>query len=499
MTATTIEDLEGSRARRDEALHLDLDALESDLPLLTAFIENHFKFSLTAITISAETADMEPDWAGSEILNLFKALASVENLIFLSLEHIVENRFPISLLTLMFRQRRPSLRNLCMDQMLIRGEEEDYSEFYKELINLKNLKEFHYTNVDLYNADLDDDEPVEKLWETLSEVGSLSCLEIADINWEEEVILDEVPAFPALVRLCRSPRIRELNLGKFNLCNYQLLAVATALRDKQRLVELDLDFADSLDVTTSWPLTILTDMLQANCSLERIKLDCSEVSPALANELLTRMANSIARNKNSAVRCIEVDVYGAFHPEVAKAFLDMLKFNYTLEALVLTFSLSEERYGYNGQGTAFEAIRFYLALNQRGRKKLIEQSSHMSKAEWMDVLARYSQDIEFLHYYLKMNPWLFHHQSSLHNKQAPSINCAATRTNDKDVILDNFSRTFAKQMQGMRAEMEKLNSKIDTMNKQQGMERCRKEAEQNRLLEEIQRLKEENAMLKRTG
>jgi hypothetical protein len=372
-----------------------------------------------------------------------------------------------------------------MEHVRIQGEKAEYFKFYAELKKLSNLKEFHFSRVDLYNADLEDDEPVENLWEALSKLESLNWLKIANTDWEETTIMGEMPSFPALAKLCQLPQIRVLNLGKFNLCNDQFLAVATALREKQGLLELDLEFTDSLDVTSSWPLIILTDMLQDSCSLQRIQLGCFEVSPALSNHLLVGMANSIARNKYSAIRRIEVDIHGAFHPVVAKAFLDMLKFNYTLEELIVTFSLSEDRFAYNGQGTVWEAVRFYVALNRRGRKKLIEQSPQMSKAQWINVLSQFSQEVEFLHYYLTMNPWLFHCQSPAQNRPFPSTNSTPTRSNDQ---LAYLSHLFSEQMQGMRDEMAKLNSKID-----------RKEAEKDRLLEEIQRLKEENSILKQKG
>jgi hypothetical protein len=85
MTATTVADLEQARDRGDEAITLDLCAQESDFPALTTFIGQHFKFSLTAVTISAETAEMEPNWSSDEMLNSFNTVASIENLLFFPL------------------------------------------------------------------------------------------------------------------------------------------------------------------------------------------------------------------------------------------------------------------------------------------------------------------------------------------------------------------------------------------------------------------------------
>ena len=192
--------------------------------------------------------------------------------------------------------------------------------------------------------------------------------------------------------LCRSVTVKDVSLDNLVLLNSHISAVSQALSLPNAILEdLYLNLTSELKINT----TMLPEVLRHNKSLKKLQMRLSNQTDI--NNFLFNMATALKHNTTLK----EFGVFGSIKmkDQVEEAFVEMLESNCILEALVMPS---------NHAGNRREKIDFLLYLNGRGRERLLRQSESINQDEWITLFANARHDINFVYYYLRIDPSLCH-------------------------------------------------------------------------------------------
>jgi hypothetical protein len=140
----------------------------------------------------------------------------------------------------------------------------------------------------------------------------------------------------------------------------------------------------------------IAEMLQCNSTLESFDLHVR--NRMKGDDCLLSIACALKDNSN--LTSLELYNRRGVQESTEQAFSRMLQTNTTLRGLRLLEPSTTSSQSRN-------QIELYLKLNRRGgRKRILRDFEHLSRGEWVEVLARESYDGDFLYYFLRLNPLL---------------------------------------------------------------------------------------------
>ena len=429
MAITTAEALRHMihQQRHVATLRLELGE-ESDLLALAREVGKLKSARSVVIGSEEDMTDMsEPNWMSTEADELFSALGRLQLVEEIQLQDLGITfgpqgpRFPVALLTRLLRgngnQLHPTLKRLGMGLRLV-GNASEFQELADCLRLQKSLRRVSWEEWCFPTTDEGNDpaffdiNPIVSALAALPKLDSLSIKAMTAGSRKANLgSLNE----SALVELCQSPTLRQLQLAHFRLSSKAVRAAAVALRENKTMQLL------SLDLSKTGPSGALSlfDMLRYNQKLTDFQIWASTQPCWAKNHCLIHLAKALT--ENSSVKTLAVLTHSRTLAEamknltvvdgaIARAFVQMLETNCTLENLVLD-DYGEELARRGGQ-SYMSILQFYLALNRSKRRQHLLQKYHTyTREDWTELLAMAIKSdreirLEAVHYFLRLNPSL---------------------------------------------------------------------------------------------
>lgn len=231
----------------------------------------------------------------------------------------------------------------------------------------------------------------------------LATLERVVLDWDPpECEFAHPPSWEELL----DPNIsmlKSLVIGQVHLPDENIRRMSRALHDNHTLTELGLCGCRLSDAAGM----ALGRMLQYNTTLSRLHL---AENPDLGDRGFVAIATGL--QYNSKLRVLDLAENPGVTSRGYQALLDTLRHsNATLECISTDMNRKEE-----------EELNFYLRLNRLGRKYIL-RNDRGSRATWVGFLAKNSDDLGSLWYYISANPGICTLQSDLNHGSNP---CAAS-------------------------------------------------------------------------
>ena len=246
---------------------------------------------------------------------------------------------------------------------------------------------------------------------TLEEVTMIHCTistEEQD-NWEGKCLRD----------LCRSKKLKILTLtcGP-ELKDEHIEMMAEALQTNKTLESVSIR-ANKLGASAGMAMS---RVLKTNRTLERLRVQLS------SDEFAGPIVEALHDNKNlqKLGLILPNDVNQKVREQLTLEMTQMLrKSNYNLKDVDLVGWKANNR------------IRFYLKLNQTGRRSLLAEGA--TRDQWAKTLVSHKDDVSIIYYFLKRNPQLcltiLNRMISLTNKSSSSLESR------KRVAIDMMNQT----------------------------------------------------------
>ena len=317
-----------------------------------------------------------------------------------------------------------------------------------------------------------------KICEKLAALPSLRSISLLHEVWEaEEGDGDSFMRISerlgrSMNELLLSNTVSSLWFGAVHITNPVMMTIVQALQNKKGLKSLTLHAmrADCIPgETCPQSLDVLTDYLRTDTTLEDLCLGFTHRQPFI-NDFLVKVAQAIQRNAGTSLKMLTI--CGArlpFESTVMGAFLDMIKTNYTIHSLDLLYQYSYDDEFQNGgeqlpsfdrdfrmSGDSMDAIDFYVQLNRRGRRRLLTQHEQISKEQWVNVFVEFANDIQVLHYYLHLNPWLCVYNSDSRKKKSSKIKASPKIPQDDPRALQEEIERLNRQLQQYQKKTQDL-------------------------------------------
>lgn len=385
--------LEDVRKRRPiESIIVKNDADEND----SGWSEEEWvKTQTCPVTISHE-----------DFLKLFGAIGSISTLQELCIDYYLQP-IPIQALSLALQR----LRKLRLYHVNLAGQKEDFQLFSTEVTKQSALSEVVLSSCQTL----------------LKSSGQLieaitSSVALAELSIEEMV----VPGEPLTEMFC-SPSIRKVKLRHIPTCNQHMPMIADALRHNNTLQELHIQYSLGQEAVIA-----LAGMLERNKTMQRLVFDLD-----IWENYCQFIAKAIYHN--SCLRSLEVNIFGEDKriETSAETIANSFEGNASLKRFCLTFhnrihgneaeqesslermekafvgsfskviskncSLQDLSIGFAHQKIDLsQKIKYFLKLNQAGRQELMKSKS--SRQDWVEMLIGYTDDLDVLFYFLRMNP-----------------------------------------------------------------------------------------------
>jgi hypothetical protein len=470
-TATTVNDLKTSKKNNAVRIQLTIGD-NSNIAALSRTLETFDGSDLCNLVLVDGHVTHVRDW--SSTYSLFEVIGNLSGLVHLGFENLgsisrqeEENEapvstFPITLITMLLQKARHRLETLCFDGVTLIGANiQELEEFVSALEGLVGLRHCVITN----NFDLCQLELPQNVDAVITAISKLPLLVKADFvsyGWYEEGYPSQFLSAEPLKGLFNCPNLQELTLGEFNLANEGLKDVGRALAHCQMLRRLELHLAPSRTRTSLASLTLLASALKTNTALEIFKLEFEETCPKL-DSFLIKVAEALALNSNTVLEKFKVSSPVSYGSAVEEAFVKLLQSNYTLQKVdfLTVEQKGEEDTEDDDEWFSLDASKrteldLYLRLNKRGRKNLL-LGNGVSRFKWVDTFAKdLTNDLDALHYYVRMNPWLCHtddpEPTTQHQQQQPG-------TTQPDDTIASLHQVIALGFQNNQQEMQKLNGR----------------------------------------
>lgn len=360
--------------------------------------------SVDELVIDNHLRTSEPDWDSPAYVALLEAIGNIPRVGILELRCCGSNphrRFPVRLLTVLLQAVKSNgLRELVIFRSLFRGTNTDYQHFAEALRLQESLQEVYAefslqlpasieelqwprTNITQYAG---------YILSALAKVPTLQrcCMHIGDY---------QVTAPDSLLDLLsKSESLNEIYLYGLYLSLPQSISLAQAMAKNSTVKRLALEVYD-LDYSNA---TVFATAVKTNKTLESFDLHIRNKmkDDVYNNNKCCLVPIAAALKENNTLHNLELYNRKVIQEHTEKAFVEMLHTNTTLRGLRLLDPRSIPN-------AARGQIDLYLRLNGRGnRKRILKELEHMSREDWIQLLARDSFDGDFMYYYLRLNPSL---------------------------------------------------------------------------------------------
>ena len=185
--------------------------------------------------------------------------------------------------------------------------------------------------------------------------------------------------------LASNTSLKILNLSSTKINDSTCTALASALKSNLTLEDLQLTENGLGDQACM----DLAEMLKTNTTLKQLNLTGNR----LFDTGLISLAQSLEENsslENLNVSFSRTNLREYSRVDCAKAFVTMMKKNYTIKYLWL------------GNGIPFFEYGFYCKLNRLGRGKLLQQMDN--EILWLEAVEQVKDDLPYLFYLIRANP-----------------------------------------------------------------------------------------------
>lgn len=196
---------------------------------------------------------------------------------------------------------------------------------------------------------------------------------------------------PLLISLSTMPALVDLELtgcGSHALSGQVVPLLSTSalksLLSHPKLETLELSFLELSDDSFAQ----LVPELSANSSLTTLALDYHNLQCPGFKSMMKAM------EENVTIKSLSLRSLRDIGPDGFAQAMRMLQLNYTVETLSVTTSPSQQA-----------EINLYLRMNAAGRRLL--RAHKVSASEWIEILARHSDDIDLVRHLLSEVPVLF--------------------------------------------------------------------------------------------
>ncbi|CAB9524606.1 expressed unknown protein [Seminavis robusta] len=280
------------------------------------------------------------------------------------------------------------LEVLYVYHLELSGDNQDFRMFAKNLQRCQSLKEVCFIDCQISSSDTEQPtNPQENtyLFDPIAHVlGSLPSLQVAAI-WAND--LGQLTP-QSLEKICGSSSIERLMILGFEVDDQQASVIFQALARNQRLRRLNLSCHLGAQACRR-----LSQMLQNNTTLEKIKLDVENTVKSRKD--MVEIAGGLALNPTLNYFRLAGQCSIGRKEVVEKAFESALERNLSLTAFTLLDS-----------GIHTPKMEFFLKLNRSDRRSL-QQRESMERGPWIKALAASGGDIDCIFYFLSANPSLF--------------------------------------------------------------------------------------------
>lgn len=380
MTSTTSES-------RPDVRELALTLLfDSDIEALIDSIRGHSR--LETVHVSCPNSQVtQPQWASQRLHRLFSQIGSFPNLKHVQFKSLGwgdhDNMIPLSLFTSLLNHQ--STASLQFFEMVLVGpifcQTSDMSHFCTALQKQSNLREFRLTSCYFSHDWLST--PFSSLDQMVFTLSELPRLEIVKMKAANKGHLGRFQADSLSALLCQSNNnIRNLTIENFALGNPHVAAVAHAIDANATLQELYLNLSGE----TNLDACLLPSSLAGNHTLRHLQLRLAKQKNL--DRFLIHTAAALKHNSSLE----NFSVFGSFKVdlEVEQAFAEMLESNCILGTVKIPSSHI---------GNWKPKMDMLLALNRRGRQRLLEKSECINLQEWITHFASPASDLTFVYYY----------------------------------------------------------------------------------------------------
>ena len=217
---------------------------------------------------------------------------------------------------------------------------------------------------------------------------------------------------------------------------------------------------------------------------------------------LVPLAKTLSHYPFTSLQRLKIEAPDYFDSNVEEALVKMLESNYALQSLKLMVMSPHVGGEYTPwYGAKRTEMDMYLRLNRHGRKHLMQNVERVSRKEWVNALSSLSNDLDCLHYYLRENSWLCK-LDALDDKQPKEV---SKKRKISDVLnaMEDIYRNATEEATKASKQLLQV-----AWNEQGEENNCAKDTvemmirshslEKSKLEDEIQRLRKENAALKKS-
>ncbi|CAB9531203.1 expressed unknown protein [Seminavis robusta] len=415
-TPTTAADLE--IARENQEVHIRIVLSSEDVDQIQSIVENLEKWQDPAVrTITLVGSNKEDDDGqfrhSPDLRGLLAAIGNVmTSVVHLKFENISVDGWtiPAELLTALFRKTSTRLETLECTALQIEGTKMEMLELESTVAGLVCLRSCCFINNFILWLGKEM-HPLDGMLQALSKLPLLLGVYL-DIDYFNDSggHASQLSSSAALSPLLGSTNIQELILSKFLPSHPALQEIGQHLKTKNYLQNLTIYF--TLPPNDEWnnlptlesSLECLSSALLVNTSLQELKLHLGHEGkcPKL-DSFLVQTAKALETNTASALAELEVIAPCTYGACVEEAFVTTLRTNYSLQKLEC-FTTSEDTSKYISLDAGHRTeMELYLRLNEQGRKELMTNNT---RDTWTVALAKHSHDLDALFYYLHCNPWL---------------------------------------------------------------------------------------------
>lgn len=327
-----------------DVLEMTIDRT-SDLIATAGDIHSNHLYK-TCLILSSNIESEEPDWNSEAVQELFQAIASMNQLEYISLNKfgMVCNSFPIHLITQVLSSHQ--LRSIHINCMSLLGTATEIQELAFSLEQQLQLETFMISYCGFSTA-IEASCTLDLIVLSLSKLPNLRLLELWGYAEGKLGALQE----HTLEQLLRSASLQSLHLEGFTLHYNHLKAIALSLQENRTLQKLDLHVLKQAPEGS----VELVESLRHNDRLQYLEVF---LSSNIQNDLfLTTMADMLKSNRS--LKVFKVHTFRRVTPLEEETFADMLETNETLQVLDLA--------GYEGDQRP--KIDYLLSWNRRGRQR----------------------------------------------------------------------------------------------------------------------------------
>lgn len=374
-------------------------------------------------------AHREPPWASSRNIDLFFHALVFHPLMTIQLENIGmfpyderSGTFPIRLLTrlLLSNQIKPQLTTVELRDIVLEGSTEEWESFCDALQGLPLLKDFVLDTCDCtVGFPLEQftsfNQMVDRLWRrsSSSHVDGNGVEEVELRNRLQCVTVASAQDYGGTLEcgtlegILLSNSLRQLTLSNVGrIDNDAMTTIFSALSSSgsisnNRVCRLELLDLKNCEFEASAVHT-LTDLLSCQLeSLTTIKIGIASVLQDSGQEDLYRneawmieLFTALKHNRTLQKFVLSSDTPRKLTPASTEAYMEVMQLNCSLLDMFIT---------YPNLHFHPQVMAFYASLNRLGRRRFLKESHLATRTEWIDMLARVSDDESSLFYFLRLN------------------------------------------------------------------------------------------------